>query len=140
MVNIVMNVDRMSIKELPILKEDLVELYCYENELTELPDLPKTLKYLYCDTNLLKELPVLPEDLEDLQCYDNPIKRLPKLPKSLKYLSCDSWFQLEGILIPVGVDLWIGFKSWHSEQIKTHNKKTVRKLRKYKIERIKNVY
>jgi len=126
--------ERKDLKKLPELKEDLAHLYCYENELTELPDLPKTLKYLYCDTNLLKELPVLPEDLEDLQCYDNPIKRLPKLPKSLKYLSCDNWSQLEGILIPVDVDLWIGFTP---EQIETHNKKTVRKLRKYKIERIR---
>ena len=49
----------------------LVILDCSNNFLTELPELPKSLKLLSCWSNQLAELPELPEGLV-LRCQDNP--------------------------------------------------------------------
>ena len=61
-------------------------------KLTELPELPEGLKYLYCGNNKLTELPELPElpkGLETLYCSNNQLTQLPELPKGLLILDCD---------------------------------------------------
>ena len=52
-------------------------------DITELPELPQTLKILYCSNNQLTELPELPQTLEILNCYNNQLKELPELPKTI---------------------------------------------------------
>ena len=58
--------------------------------LTELPELPKGLERLYCGNNQLTKLPELPPTLEYLYCYNNQLTELPELPPILKYLYCDN--------------------------------------------------
>ncbi len=71
-----------------ILPNLLKELYCWNNELTSLPDF--SLKELNCDSNSnkLTSLPVLPKSLTYLYCNDNELTSLPVLPNSLFKLSC----------------------------------------------------
>jgi len=38
----------------------LKQLYCNNNQLEELPELPSSLEVLYCGVNQLEELPELP--------------------------------------------------------------------------------
>ena len=57
---------------------DIIELYCYSNQLTSLPTLPKTLTHLSCSGNQLTFLPVLPKSLIHFQYYNNPIYDLIK--------------------------------------------------------------
>ena len=44
---------------------NLKKLYCYNNQLTSLPDLPPNLQILNCSNNKLTSLPDLPPNLEE---------------------------------------------------------------------------
>lgn len=74
------------ITQLPELPESLKTLLLINVPVTSLPELPKGLKHLsYTDTQL-ETLPYLPEHLERLGVTG--IKVLPKLPESLTDLHC----------------------------------------------------
>jgi uncharacterized repeat protein (TIGR01451 family) len=62
---------------------NLKHLYCGNNQLNNLPELPPNLKTLYCDDNQLSSLPPLPNSLSVLSCWQNQITNLPNLPNSL---------------------------------------------------------
>ena len=64
----------------------LIKLDCSGNKITELNNLPNTLKNLFCDENNITQLDNLPELLEELNCGYNPIMRLDNLPNNLKIL------------------------------------------------------
>ena len=66
----------------------LIELQCIYNELTQLPTLPPTLKYLSCCYNQLTQLPTLPPTLTMLYCSNNQLTQLPTLPPTLTMLYC----------------------------------------------------
>jgi Leucine-rich repeat (LRR) protein len=74
--------------ELPELPVTLEELYCYQNELTELPELPQSLIILSCGTNNLTELPELPQSLIILGCGNNNLTALPELPITVETFDC----------------------------------------------------
>ena len=56
--------------------DNATEYWCFNNNLSELPELPKSLKILSCSNNTLTLLPELPQSLELLSCNDNNIKYL----------------------------------------------------------------
>ena len=58
--------------------------------ITSLPDLPSTVRLLYCDNTSLKSLPELPPGITMLSCDNTPLESLPELPSSLKVLSCNN--------------------------------------------------
>ena len=60
-------------------------LYCYDNELTSLPELPAC-QTLNCSYNSLTSLPELPA-CQTLKCYSNKFTSLPELP-ACQMLSC----------------------------------------------------
>ena len=64
------------------------------SRLTEPPELPESLRELYCNNNQLTEFSKLPESLIELGCGNNKLTRLPELPGSLKELQC-----YDGIII-----------------------------------------
>ena len=70
------------------LAEGLAELYCYNSQLTALPELPEGLIELHCGNNSLAALPGLPEKLIRLYCDNNQLMALPELPEGLVYLTC----------------------------------------------------
>lgn len=70
------------------LSNSLEAIYCYNNNLKSLPELPKSLLILDCSDNELTSLPELPDTLEHLNCSGNNLKFLPILPESLKSLIC----------------------------------------------------
>ena len=74
--------------ELPELPNTLKVLQCCRNNLTRLPKLPNTLKELDCWSNNLTELPELPNSLIELNCWSNNLTELPKLPNTLTKLCC----------------------------------------------------
>jgi Leucine-rich repeat (LRR) protein len=86
------NVSNKNIKSLPDLSrfKNLKQLYCSDNELTSLPNLPQNLETLSCSDNKLTSLPTLPQNLEVLHCYSNKLTSLPNLPQNLKQLSCSN--------------------------------------------------
>jgi len=63
-------------------------LFCRNNKLTSLPELPKNLVDLYCANNKITQLPVLPDKMEILICDNNPLTALPQLPAPLFILHC----------------------------------------------------
>jgi Leucine-rich repeat (LRR) protein len=73
--------------ELPELPDSLTVLDVGGNELTALPDLPDGLIELKCDGNYITELPELPESLEALNVAAGVFTEIPELPPNLKYLS-----------------------------------------------------
>jgi len=64
------------------------ELFCFNNNLTSLPELPSNLTNLSCSNNQLTSLPELPSTLISLYCSNNNLTSLPELPSTLKYLNC----------------------------------------------------
>ena len=52
---------------------NIVELLCYNNKITELNNLPSNLIWLYCQNNQLTKLKKLPMKLKILYCFDNNI-------------------------------------------------------------------
>ena len=79
-----LRLDRLNLSSLPDnLPPQITELNVSYNQLTNLPELPVTLKKLYSAGNKLSELPVLPPALESLQVQLNELENLPALPDSL---------------------------------------------------------
>ena len=79
-----LRLDRLNLSSLPDnLPAQITLLNVSYNQLTNLPELPVTLKKLYSASNKLSELPVLPPALESLQVQHNELENLPALPDSL---------------------------------------------------------
>ena len=76
------------LEEMPELPESLSQLDCSRNQLTALPELPSTLAYLFCSDNQITALPELPAELEILECVGNSINSLENLPETLRQLEC----------------------------------------------------
>lgn len=74
---------------LPQLPLKLTKLECRFNKLTYLPKLPEKLCYLDCEFNQLTTLPTLPQKLTKLYCSHNKLTSLTKLPHNLRVLHCD---------------------------------------------------
>ena len=86
-----LDLSRLELTALPELPEGLVELICYHNRLTKLPDkLPASLRYLNCSGNQLTRLPDnLPARLTVLYCSLNELTTLPEtLPRGLRTFAC----------------------------------------------------
>jgi hypothetical protein len=77
-----------ALTSLPDLPETLEELYCSYNQITLLPDLPKNLTILKCSFTKLTSLPALPENLQQLFCNHNKLTTLHILPENLQVLHC----------------------------------------------------
>ncbi len=75
----------LKLTELPLIPSTCQKLYCHNNNLTFLPELPDC-KLLFCNSNQLTYLPSLP-NCQRLWCYDNLLTSLPSLP-NCTYLSC----------------------------------------------------
>jgi len=76
--------------ELPELPDSIKRLQANYNYLTKLPALPDNLEFLMCIENRLTSLPALPEGLKELHCYNNELAKLPALPYGLEYLACSN--------------------------------------------------
>ena len=50
-------------------------IYCCDNKLFSLPELPNSLKYLSCFNNKISKLPELPNSIVHINYYSNPIYR-----------------------------------------------------------------
>ena len=64
------------VEYLDSLKDDIEELNLWKRKLTYIPNIDKfyNLKILWCFDNNLCELPLLPNSLKYLYCYDNPLE------------------------------------------------------------------
>jgi hypothetical protein len=80
--------DNNQLTQLPNLPPHLVWLNCSFNQIDNLPELPNVLVNLDCNVNQLKRLPNLPTNLQILNCSRNLLTELPKLPNSLVRLNC----------------------------------------------------
>lgn len=68
---------------------NLTDIICDNNQLTQLPDLPTNLVWLNCSFNKITELPNLPNILVNLDCNNNQLKQLPNLQNTnLEMLNC----------------------------------------------------
>jgi hypothetical protein len=67
----------------------LSELFCQNNKLRLLPELPTSVIMLMCQDNELSELPALPVGLKTLDCSNNQLTELPDLPVGLTDLRCN---------------------------------------------------
>ncbi len=72
----------MELHELPPIPSTCQILYCHNNELTFLPELPNC-RILYCYNNQLTSLPSLP-NCTILSCISNKLTSLPELPKCVE--------------------------------------------------------
>jgi hypothetical protein len=86
-----LNLSKKNIKDVLDLEDFniLEELDCSNNEITEIINIPYSLKYLNCSNNKIKSLIDLPQDLIGLNCKKNPLEILhyPINVKPLKYPS-----------------------------------------------------
>ena len=73
---------------LPQLPESLRLLSCLRNKLRSLPPLPQTLEYLFCSYNSFTSLPSLPPNLLNLYCDKTGLTSLPLLPPNILHLYC----------------------------------------------------
>lgn len=78
----------------------LLFFYCYDNEITALPELPNHIQFLHCNNNEITQLPKLPNDIKSLNCSNNKLTTLPNLPNDLIYLDCQgNDYDDEGMII-----------------------------------------
>ena len=68
----------------------LQNLYCHQNQLTILTDLPNSVKDLICDQNQITTITSLPTSLTRFSCRYNNLSSLPNLPSSIKEFSCNN--------------------------------------------------
>ena len=69
-----LDLSNQNLTELPNLSiyPNLKILYCSNNQITELNNLPPSLVEFYCNNNQITEINYLPERLQDFNCLDNP--------------------------------------------------------------------
>jgi Leucine-rich repeat (LRR) protein len=65
-----------------------VKLFCPNNRLVDLKNLPSGLKALHCYDNQLITLENLPRGLEKLHCFRNRLTYLKNLSRGVKVLDC----------------------------------------------------
>jgi hypothetical protein len=94
----ILDISNQNIKDILNLHiySNLVELYCQNNLIKDIINIPKTLKYLNCSNNLIEEIDHKWKitNLDYFNCKKNPIKKLylsmnakpKKYPKTLKHL------------------------------------------------------
>ena len=80
---------RQALTELNNLPITLKVLICDYNRLAKLDDLPLALEVLYCRDNALTFLDNLPTALKVLLCSDNQLTSLDNLPTALEVLYCE---------------------------------------------------
>ncbi|MDF3029164.1 MAG: hypothetical protein K0S23_3471 [Fluviicola sp.] len=68
---------------------NLINLNCYNNQISVLPALPSTLEFLDCSSNQLSSLPALPGSLYILLCKNNLLTTFAALPPSLVIFGFD---------------------------------------------------
>jgi len=74
-----LNISNKGLTKLTKLPDDIDKytnlkiLYCRENKITSLDNLPPTLKELYCYSNEITSLDNLPPTLEKLECNNNKL-------------------------------------------------------------------
>ena len=73
-----------NLSSLPELPNSLKRLNCSDNNISIIPEFPKSLTFCWCDNNSLSSLPVLSNSLILLNCYCNNLSILPQIPNSLK--------------------------------------------------------
>jgi hypothetical protein len=74
----ILNLSKLGLDELPPIPESCRLLYCYDNNLKSLPDLPNVY-ILNCKNNQLTSLPNIPR-LVQLNCSNNKLTELPNRP------------------------------------------------------------
>ena len=92
-----------------LLNDKTISFSANMQNLTELPELPKNIKELWCRNNSLIVLPALPNKLSFLDCTINKLVELPELPKlkgglfcsdnNIKYLSHHNCLIIKNISI-----------------------------------------
>ena len=84
-----MNSLNLSYRDLTSLPDltDIVDLDCSNNQLTELTNLPESLKYLEAENNQISYIDSFPEKLIIINLKNNNLKRLPQLPPKLQRLN-----------------------------------------------------
>ena len=109
-------------------QNDITFLYCNNNSLETINNLPTSLHLLDCRNNDLKSLPdPLPPNLSYLACSGNSkLARLPALPQSLKTLYCD-----EELLMNCIADIpnWSRYLLINSQSMETTRKGLLEKIR-----------
>jgi hypothetical protein len=85
--NTLLDLSNLGLTELPPIPRNCKSLYCDDNKLTSLPDLPSCTE-LSCIRNKLTSLPDLPV-CKTLWCYNNCLTHLPQLYKC-ELLSCNN--------------------------------------------------
>ena len=89
-----------NLSSIPELPRTLIHLNCSHNMITKLCDLPTSLNHLIISHNKIKVLPIkLPIYLYRLWCNDNELEHMPALPEYLQYLHCEhnniqNWFHI----------------------------------------------
>ena len=78
----------LNLTSLPSLPSTVKYLICENIPLTTLPELPPNLRVLNCSRTNLTHLPSLPRDLYILTCSYTQITELPPVPKALVFLDC----------------------------------------------------
>lgn len=68
----------------------LENLCCEFNKITQIINIPLTLKKLYCSHNFIKFLDEICDGLELLSCSNNLIESLDNLPSTLRILDCNT--------------------------------------------------
>ena len=85
----IINIELNNYKSLSFLNyNNLTDLNCSYNQLTELKNLPDSLLYLNCRQNKLKKI-ILPPNLKTFECTYNQIEILD-MPDSLEEVYCGS--------------------------------------------------
>lgn len=80
--------------------DNLEEIDCSNNKITEIINIPKTLKYLNCEKNEITKLNNLPDNLTGINCKKNQLEELyypfnvkpNKWPSNLKQVIVNSYF------------------------------------------------
>lgn len=69
------------------LPETLLTLICEDNEISNVYNLPKNLKYLNLSFNKIENIDKLPSELEVFIILNNKLKKLPNLSDTMTYLA-----------------------------------------------------
>lgn len=77
-----------SITNLDNLPQSLKKLYCEYNSISNLDNLPSSILILSCSDNLIRNLDNLPYGIKNLNCSHNLITNLDNLPSTIEFLDC----------------------------------------------------
>jgi hypothetical protein len=87
---VLLNLSCKNLTKIPIISNDITELYLSNNQITKIENLPDSLLTLKLNHNQITKIENLPDSLQKLYLHNNQISKIENIPENLQKLDLEN--------------------------------------------------